>query len=161
MLYKHEPELYNHVKDEVTYHYPIHSLSRQADIFSQYHEALSGGQLETDIIKQLTELGITSTDYLYECRLKASQAGYNPNLSTFANDNKHKLQYESPYRVRRFGAVGYRDHIMWEFLEQHHKVPRGTAAQKKHVFRNSHERISEIHKLDKYSPNELALSILW
>ena len=161
LLYRHDPELYNHVKDQVTYDYPIHTLGRQADIHSLYHETLSGGALETDLIKQLTELGITSTDYLYEAKQRAKKNGYNPDSLTYANDNKHKLQYESPYGVRRFGAVGYRDHIMWEFLEQHHKVPRGTAAEKKRIFRNSHNRISEIHKLDKYSPNELSINILW
>ena len=161
MLYRHDPELYNHVKDRVTFDYPIHSLGRQASIHSQYHEHLSGGKLESTFIKQLNDVGMTQTDYLYTCRLKASQAGYNPNLLTFANDNKHKLQYESPYGVRRFGGVGYRDHIIWEFLEHRHKVPKGTAATKKKVFRNSHDRISEIHKLDRYSPNELAIRILW
>jgi hypothetical protein len=160
-LWRYDPELYNHVKDEVTHEFPIHSLARQANIHDLYHEMLSGGQLETNLVKQLTELGITSTDYLYEAKQRAKKAGYDPNLLTYANDNKHKLQYESPHGVRRFGGVGYRDHIMWESLEHHHKVPRGTAAEKRRVFRNSHEKISEIHHLDRYSPNALALSILW
>ena len=111
---------------------------------------LSGGQLETNLVKQLTELGITSTDYLYEARQRAKQAGYNPDLLTYANDNKHKLQYESPHGVRRFGAVGDRDHIMWQFLEHHHKVPNGYAAMKRKVFRDSHNKISQIHHLDRY-----------
>ena len=122
---------------------------------------LSGGQLETNLVKQLTELGITSTDYLYECRLKARQAGYNPDLLNYANDNKHKLQYESPHGVRRFGAVGFKDYIMYHNLEMRGKVPRGTTAEKRRVFRNSHEKISQIHHLDRYSPNEMAIHILW
>ena len=160
-MYRHDPELYNYVKDKVTHEYPIHSLARQANIHDIFHEMLSGGQLETNLVKQLSELGITSTDYLYEAKQRAKKAGYDPNLLTYANDNKHKLQYESPHGVRRFGAVGYRDHIMWEFLEHHHKVPKGIASEKRRIFRTSHGRISQIHHLDRYSPNELAIHILW
>jgi len=160
-LYRHDPGLYNDVKDEVTHDFPIHTLGRQADIHSRYHEILSGGQLETDLVKQLTELGITSTEYLYEAKHRAKKSGYNPDLLTYANDNKHKFQYESPHGVRRFGGVGYRDHIMWELLEHAHKVPKGTAAMKRKVFRDSHEKITQTHHLDRYSPNELAINILW
>jgi hypothetical protein len=40
-------------------------------------------------------------------------------------------------------------------------VERGYAAKKRKVFRESHEAISKINKLDRYSPNELAINILW
>lgn len=160
-LWRHDPALYNYIMDKVTHEFPIHSLTRQASIHDLYHEAVSGGQLESNFVKQLTEVGMTSTDYLYTAKLKARQAGYDPNLLKYANDGKHKLLYESPYGPRRFGAVGFRDFIIWTHLEQNHKVPKGTAAEKRHIFRTSHEKISQIHHLDRYSPNEMALAILW
>ena len=46
-------------------------------------------------------------------------------------------------------------------MEHEHKVEKGYAQKKRKVFRDSHERISELRKLDKFSPNELAINILW
>jgi len=91
----------------------------------------------------------------------ARQHGYVPDLLSFAENNDNKLKYESPKGIRYFGKAGYGDYIIWQFLEKEGEVERGHARKKRHVFRESHEAISRIHKLNRYSPNELAINILW
>jgi hypothetical protein len=46
-------------------------------------------------------------------------------------------------------------------MEKAGEVERGYASKKRKTFRESHEAISRIHKLDRYSANELAINILW
>ena len=160
-LWRYDPALFNEIKDRVVTTEPIHSLERQAKIHSIYHDILSGGHLESDFVKQLDGVGMTSTDYLYEAKLRANRAGYNSNLLSFANDGKHKLQYDSPNGIKKFGAVRYNDFIIWKHLELKGKVPKGYAEEKRKIYHDSHERISQIHKLDKFSPNALSLVINW
>ena len=93
--------------------------------------------------------------YLKEARQKALQRGYDPNKLEVATDGIHKLQYHSPDGIKKFGRLGYGDHIMYS------KYDKQLAEQKRRVFRASHSKISEIHNLGKYSPNELSLAILW
>jgi len=52
-------------------------------------------------------------------------------------------------------------YIIDEYLEHEGRVEKGYARKKRKVFRDSHEKISELRKLDKFSPNELATNILW
>jgi hypothetical protein len=57
--------------------------------------------------------------YLQECKKNAVKHGYDPEKLSFADDNKHKLQYETPEgKIIKFGAAAYRDHIMYLFLEK-------------------------------------------
>ena len=70
--------------------------------------------------------------------------------------------YASPDgSVRRFGRVSYGDFIIWSYLESEGIVPKGTARKKRSVFHKSHEAITGDWRNDKYSPNRLALQILW
>jgi len=161
MIYMENPELYYKLKHEADNVNPLHSIIKNSDIHEQYHEALSGGKKDDAFIKQLTEVGMTSTEYLHAAKLRAYQAGYDPSLLSFANDNIHKLQYKTPNGIRKFGRVSYRDHIIWKHLEDEGTIDPGYANMKRHVFRESHGKISRIYHLDKYSPNEMAINILW
>lgn len=93
--------------------------------------------------------------YLSEARAVAKRRGYDPEKLFLATDGIHKLEYHSPEGVKKFGRLGYGDFIIYS------KQNPELAKQKRHVFRTSHNKISEIHKLGKYSPNELAINILW
>lgn len=161
MMYRHNPDLYYRLKEQAHKIDPIHSIGRNSEIHDQYHEILSGGSKDDEFIKQLAEVGLTSTEYLQEAKLRARENGYDPSLLTFANDGVHKLQYETPKGIKRFGRVGFRDHIIWSHLEREGEVDRGYAAMKRHVFIQSHSKISKIHHLDRYSSNELSIKILW
>jgi len=112
--------------------------------------------------QQLEDAGLTCADYLSKARAVAKKAGYNPSLLEFSNDPDHKLMYASPDgSVRRFGRVSYGDFIIWSYLESEGIVPKGTARKKRSVFHKSHEAITGDWRNDKYSPNRLALQILW
>jgi hypothetical protein len=93
--------------------------------------------------------------YLKEARESAKRTGYDPEKLEVAKDGVHKLTYQSPEGIRHFGRLGYGDFIIYS------KTNPELARQKRRVFRASHGKISEIHKLGKYSPNELAINILW
>ena len=161
MIYMENPELYYKLKHEADNVNPLHSIIKNSDIHEQYHEALSGGKKDDAFIKQLTEVGMTSTEYLHAAKLRAYQAGYDPSLLSFANDNIHKLQYKTPNGIRKFGRVSYRDFIIWKHLEEAGEVEPGFADMKRNTYHKSHESISQIHKLDRYSSNALSLNINW
>jgi hypothetical protein len=93
--------------------------------------------------------------FLKDAREQAKKTGYDPSKLSLANDNKHKLVYDSPYGKKKFGLLTYGDFLYYK------RFNPVVAEQKRNRFRASHERISKIYQLDKYSPNELAINILW
>jgi len=110
---------------------------------------------------QLKEIGLSPADYLATARAIARKRGYTM-TPEWSDNNKHKLQIKTPEgHIRRFGAVGYGDFLIWSWLEHEGKVPKGYANQKRRVFNVSHNKIKGDWKDDKYSPNQLALKILW
>lgn len=161
MIYMENPELYYELKNEADAADPVHSIIKNSNIQEQYHQALSGGKKDDAFIKQLTEVGMTSTEYLHAAKLRAYQAGYDPSLLSFANDNIHKLQYKTPNGIRKFGRVSFNDFIIWKHLEDEGTVDPGFADNKRNTYHKSHERISQIYKLDRYSANALSLKINW
>jgi hypothetical protein len=155
-----DPELYQQVRQRVLEEHPTHSLYRSALIHHLYHDLLGGSEGEK-FAKQLEKLKMSRNSYLAHARMMARKHGYVPEDLSFAEDDDHKLKYESPKGVRYFGKAGYGDYIIYQHQEKEGEVERGYAAKKRKVFRESHEAISKIHKLDRYSPNELAINILW
>ena len=93
--------------------------------------------------------------FLQDAKIVARRRGYNPDFLELSEDGQHKLLYRSPDGIKRFGRVGYGDYLYYKRFEP------AIANQKRKVFRTSHKEISRIHKLGKYSPNELAINILW
>lgn len=96
-----------------------------------------------------------SKQFLNDAKRAAYKRGYNPDFLELSNDGEHKLLYRSPDGLKRFGRLGYGDFLYYSRFEP------DIAKQKRHVFRTSHKEISRIHDLGKYSPNELAINILW
>lgn len=98
--------------------------------------------------------------YLTLARKKARDAGIEGRI-TYA-PKPHKLQIETPDgRVVKFGRQGYGDHLLWSRAEAEGKVPKGTADTKRRQYRARATRIKGDWKKDKYSPNNLAINILW
>ena len=111
--------------------------------------------------KQLEEIGLSPDDYLATARAIARKRGYKT-IPDWSDNNKHKLQIKTPEGlIRRFGAVGYGDFLIWSWLENKGEVPKGYASQKRRVFNVSHNKIKGDWREDPYSPNNLALKILW
>jgi hypothetical protein len=112
--------------------------------------------------KQLKKVGISPEDYLAVARDRAEEAGYDPRALEFSTEDENKLQiYDDEGKVHRFGAVGYNDFILWSTLEALGKTPEGQALKKQNVFWRSHTKIRGDWKDDRFSPNMLALKILW
>lgn len=112
-------------------------------------------------IKQLEKLNFPPEAYLMVAREVAKREGYDPEKLTFSNNNDNKLKYDSPEGIKYFGKAGYGDYIIWLFKEKKGQVAGGYADMKRRVFRKSHGAISKIHNLNKFSPNELSINILW
>jgi hypothetical protein len=105
---------------------------------------------------QLAKIGITPEQYLKKARQAARREGYDARALQFSDNNVHKLMiYDDKGRVRRFGRAGYGDFILWGVQDA------AKAQTKRRVFHASHSKIKGDWKNDKFSPNMLALKILW
>ncbi len=125
-------------------------------------EGLYGGNISKDFLAQLENIGFKPSKYLQIARKTAYNNGYNPNSLNFSSNKKNKLEIiDNNNKVKRFGAVGYGDFIIYKFLESKGEVPKGTASKKRNVFRTSHSLIKGNWKSNPFSPNNLAIHILW
>lgn len=106
--------------------------------------------------KQLEKIGFNIDKYIEIAKFVAKKRGYNPDLITEAQDGIHKLNYDGTY----FGRVGYNDRIIYGFLENIGKVPKGTTIQKMKNYRA--RAVSTMKKTkNKYSPASLSFFITW
>lgn len=119
--------------------------------------AITGlGRSKGKFEEQLKESGLSPSAYLLTAQRAAKKAGYPYKLLGFADDGVHKLAIPNPDgRIVRFGRVGYGDYILWSNEDAEY------AEQKKRTFHASHEAIKGNWKKDPFSPNSLALAILW
>ena len=51
--------------------------------------------------------------------------------------------------------------FIYKALEGLKQIEKGTADKKRKIFHKSHDAITKKYNLGVYSPNELALKILW
>lgn len=111
---------------------------------------------------QLRRIGFPPKEYLRVVRQSAYHNGYNPARLDFADNDTHKLAYTTPEgKVVRFGRVGYGDYHIWTFLERKGQEDVGYAEQKRHTFVKSHSAMTGAWRTNDYSPNWLAIRILW
>jgi len=105
---------------------------------------------------------LSREEYLSRVRAKAKSEGYPHKLLGYADDGKHKFQIPNPDgKIIRFGRAGYGDFHIWSALEASGKVAKGYADGKRKAFQNSHNKIKGRWRSDLFSPNNLALKILW
>jgi hypothetical protein len=121
-----------------------------------------GAKAHSKFATQLKEAGIEPSLYLKEAQRRAKEAGLPYKLLGFADDGEHKLSIPNAEgQMRKFGAVGYGDHLIWKHLEDTKRVPLGTADGHRDRFQKSHSKIKGDWKKDPFSPNNLALKVLW
>ena len=121
-----------------------------------------GAKAHSKFEKQLRKVGIEPSLYLKEAQRRAKDAGLPFKVLGFADDGEHKLSIPNAEgRMIKFGRVGYGDHLIWSHLEQQKSVPMGTADAKRNTFQKSHSAIRGDWKKDPFSPNNLALKVLW
>jgi hypothetical protein len=111
--------------------------------------------------EELKTLGIDPQKYLKEAQKRARSAGYS-HLPQFSSKASHKLEVVSPSgKIVRFGRTGYGDNIVYTFHEALGKIPKGTADTKRKAYLARATKIKGDWKADDYSPNSLAIRILW
>lgn len=99
--------------------------------------------------------------YLTIARLKAQHAGLKGQV-TYATDAKHKLQITTPDgSIRRFGSRGYGDYIQYRLREMEGLEKPGTADKHRRAYHARAMKAPGNWRRDPYSPNALALRILW
>lgn len=115
------------------------------------------GDSAKKIINQLRKAGFTVDEYLKKARAFARKAGYDPKKLKLSYDGVHKLSMtDNDGKEHLFGRAGYGDYIIWG------KVKGAEFANKKRdTFIKSHSKIKGDWRADNYSPNNLALRILW
>jgi len=102
------------------------------------------------------ELPFSRDEYLKRVRAAATKAGYDGRAVEFSDKPDKKFMiYDDKGKKRYFGAKSYGDYIIWS------AVDKEKAEQKKKVFHASHSKIRGNWAKDKYSPNSLALAVLW
>jgi hypothetical protein len=126
--------------------------------------ALEGGKTPHSKLKaQLEEIGLSPEAYLRTARSAARKAGYkNASKLTFSSKPTAKLTIPNEKGTPiHFGRAGYGDFLIWSHLEKKKKAPKGTAEKKRATFQKSHSAIKGDWRSDDYSPNNLALRVLW
>jgi hypothetical protein len=87
---------------------------------------------------------------------KAKALGLAANMLGFSSDDKHKLQIPNAEgKIVRFGAVGLGDYILYTLQ----KNPEAEKHRKSYLARAT--KIKGDWKKDEYSPNSLAIGVLW
>jgi hypothetical protein len=112
--------------------------------------------------KQLKAEGFKPEDYLRVVREIADEEGYDGRAIEFSDDPEKKLMiYDDEGNKVHFGSVNNGDYILWSKQEALGKVRKGYAEMKQRVFNASHSKIRGDWKSNKFSPNNLAMKILW
>jgi hypothetical protein len=121
-----------------------------------------GAKAHKKFEEQLKKVGIEPSLYLKEAQRRAKDAGLPYKLLGFSDDDEHKLAIpDATGRMIKFGRVGYGDHLIWTHLESQKRAPMGTADAKRNTFQKSHSAIKGDWKKNPFSPNSLALKVLW
>jgi hypothetical protein len=140
------------------------TLARAAtDAAALANVALQGqGKVVGSFQEQLEAIGIKPEAYLREAKRRAKKAGLNYKTLRFATNGKHKLTITNETGSdRHFGRIGYGDHLIWTYLEATKKAPAGEASKRQTRFHKSHCKIKGDWRKDPYSPNNLALRVIW
>lgn len=109
--------------------------------------------------RELRSLGIAPSWYMRRVKAQAQDWDYDPNNITFSDRKGFKLMTLSP--KRHFGRIGYGDFHIWTSLERRGVVERGEAERRRERFWKSHTKIKGDWRSDEFSPNNLALRLLW
>ena len=111
--------------------------------------------------KQLEKVGLTHDKYMKQVKLLAKDTGYDPSKVEMSEDENHKCVYHSPDGDVYFGKVGYGDFIIYSWLEQQGEEEEGFAEMKRDAYLARATKIKGDWKENKFSPNNLAINLLW
>jgi hypothetical protein len=116
-----------------------------------------GGLTPSDAFAaQLKAAGVSPSAYLEKAQKKANALGLAGNMLGFSSNDKHKLQIPNAEgKIIRFGAVKLGDYILYTLQ----KNPDAEKHRKSYLARAT--KIKGDWAKDPYSPNSLAIGILW
>jgi len=114
------------------------------------------GSGKRPIERQLAQLGITPAEYLASVRQSAKAYGIDPKDVELADDDSKIV-----VKGVKAGATGYGDYHIYKLLEAKGAAPPGTAEQHRKAYLARAMKIKGDWKKDKYSPNSLAVYVLW
>ena len=110
----------------------------------------------------LEDKKIDANEYLKVARKAAKNNGYDPTKVHFSNDSKHKLYYDTQKSGNNekedavhFGARDYNDYIIYTLNKNQN------ADKYRDAYLARATKIPGDWEKDKYSPNNLAIKILW
>ena len=117
----------------------------------------AGGKSPSKRLKaQLERAGVSPEAYLKKAQEKAKALGLAWSYIGFSTDNTHKLQVPNASgKIVRFGSVGLGDHVLYSLAHD----PNANEHRRKYLARAS--KIRGNWKSDRYSPNSLAIGVLW
>ena len=119
-------------------------------------EGRGGMKARPKFAKQLAKFGISQEAYLDAVRQKAKAHGLAHKHLGFSDDEKHKLQIaNADGKIIRFGAVGLGDFVLYSLSHS----PTAEKSRKSYLARAT--KIPGDWKKDAYSPNSLAIAVLW
>lgn len=118
-------------------------------------EVLSGSGME-EFHKQLEKNNITHNQYMKAAMKAAKENDYDPSKLEMSSDGDHKLIYNTPEgKAVPFGKVDYNDYIIYTLTKNQY------ADKYRKAYRARATKIKGDWESDKYSPNNLAINILW
>ena len=107
-------------------------------------------------LKQLRRAKVSPEAYLKKARAKAKRLGIAYKNLGFSSDVRHKLQIpNADGKMVRFGSVGLGDHILYTLSHD------SSAEEHRRRYLARATKIKGNWKADKYSPNSLAIGVLW
>jgi len=99
---------------------------------------------------------LSKAEYLKKVRERANQAGYDGRAVEFSDKPSKKFMiYDDKGKKHYFGANSYGDFIIWSATDSK------KAEQKRKAYHSRASKAKGDWKNDKFSPNNLALKILW
>jgi hypothetical protein len=122
----------------------------------------TGGRKPTGTFhKQLRDAGVSPEAYLKKAQAKAKKHGLAWKHLGFSSDDTHKLQIpKANGSLVRFGSVGLGDHILYT-LSPHSSSSSVSADEHRRRYLARATKIKGDWKKDPYSPNNLAIHVLW
>ncbi len=115
-----------------------------------------GAKPSKKFAKQLAKWKIDPSEYLAEARKSAKKMGLPEKMLGFSSNHTHKLQIPNPDgKIIRFGSVGMGDYIAYRLSGD------TTADKHREMYRARATKIKGKWKKDPFSPNSLAIGILW
>jgi hypothetical protein len=132
-------------------------LGHGQHLHSMNEEMSGGGRTpSTPFKKQLERAGVSPSAYLAEAQRKAKGKGLAHKYLGFSDDSKHKLQIPNAEgKMVRFGSVGLGDHILYTLSHD------STADEHRRRYLARATKIKGDWAKSPYSPNSLAIGVLW